>query len=175
MTALIPNAALAYRVLDHIDAHPETWNQRKWDCGTTACFAGHAVRLSGGIIQGFGNSDAEVAEVTDDSARWMLGMHAQEAACHVLGIHPDTGGMADDPETGTRHWLFDAGNDRDRLGRLVAAIFGPRPEAPPVDRWSAMVPDPHPMANCGPLTLPLPPGTLCPTCGTIPPVPGGVS
>lgn len=33
-----PNAELAYAVLDQIDAHPETWDQGDWDCGTTACF-----------------------------------------------------------------------------------------------------------------------------------------
>lgn len=36
-----------------------------------------------------------------------------------------------------------------------------------VDRWAAMVPDPHPAANCGPLTFDLPPGHMCPTCGTV--------
>jgi hypothetical protein len=127
MTALVPNAALAYAVLDHIDAHPEQWNQAKWDCGTAACFAGHAVRLSGGVIQGFSNSDAEVVDTTDEFARWMLGMSPLEAACHVLGIDADMGAVADDPETGERFWLFDASNDRARLGRLVAEIFGPRP------------------------------------------------
>lgn len=34
-------------------------------------------------------------------------------------------------------------------------------------RWDAMVPNPHPPANCGPLELALPPGEMCPTCGTI--------
>lgn len=37
---------------------------------------------------------------------------------------------------------------------------------PPQDKWAAMVPDPHPAANCGPLTLTLSPGDQCPTCGT---------
>ena len=35
------------RVLDHIKAHPETWNQEKWHCGTAHCFAGHAQIMSG--------------------------------------------------------------------------------------------------------------------------------
>jgi len=35
------------KVLDTIKAHPETWNQAKWHCGTTHCFAGHAQILAG--------------------------------------------------------------------------------------------------------------------------------
>lgn len=41
----------------------------------------------------------------------------------------------------------------------------------PPDKWAAMIPDPHPQANCGPLTLPLPVGSQCPTCGTTIPQP----
>jgi hypothetical protein len=43
-----PNPVLARRVLEHIEAHPETWRQRDWarktECGTAYCFAGHVVR-----------------------------------------------------------------------------------------------------------------------------------
>jgi hypothetical protein len=35
------------KVLDQIEAHPETWNQSFWHCGTTHCFAGWAQILSG--------------------------------------------------------------------------------------------------------------------------------
>jgi hypothetical protein len=37
----------------------------------------------------------------------------------------------------------------------------------PTDKWSAMIPDPHPLENCGPLQFALPAGTQCPTCGTV--------
>ena len=35
------------KVLDLIEANPSCWNQEKWHCGTTHCFAGHAQILSG--------------------------------------------------------------------------------------------------------------------------------
>jgi hypothetical protein len=35
------------RVVAHIEAHPETWNQSEWHCGTTHCLAGHAQIISG--------------------------------------------------------------------------------------------------------------------------------
>ncbi len=35
------------RVLEHIKAHPEDWDQSVWHCGTTRCFAGHAQIMSG--------------------------------------------------------------------------------------------------------------------------------
>jgi hypothetical protein len=41
------NLKLIYDTLDHIDEHPEEWNQAMFACGTTACFAGHAMLLSG--------------------------------------------------------------------------------------------------------------------------------
>ncbi|GAA2681883.1 hypothetical protein [Actinoplanes palleronii] len=119
MTKLIPNATLAYRVLDQIDAHPETWNQSTWDCGTAACFAGWAVRLSGGI-----SDDSEVVAGPDE----LTGMTVENAAYKVLGI---TVAQAD-PVDG---WLFDAENDRQDLGRLVAEIFGPRPRRHGESGW----------------------------------------
>ncbi len=36
------------------------------------------------------------------------------------------------------------------------------------EKWRAMIPDPHPAENCGPLSLPLPAGARCPTCGLDP-------
>lgn len=106
-----PNAALAYRVLDQIDADPETWDQATWDCGTTACFAGWALRLAGG------HSENDV--VYGPPA--LAGMTVEKAAYEVLGISETSSGGPDD-------WLFDADNTREDLGRLVAEIFGPRPD-----------------------------------------------
>jgi hypothetical protein len=73
-----PNAELAYRVLDHIDAHPQNWEQGRWigqeECGTVACFAGWAVLLS----------DLPVR----DEFVWIEGedRHVAEVAEELLGI-----------------------------------------------------------------------------------------
>jgi hypothetical protein len=114
-----PNAELAYKILDQIDAHPETWNQGTWDCGTAACFAGWAVRLSGGIS----DPDGYDSNVVDGPA-YLIGMTVDEAAREVLGSSGWTPSTVDPDE---EDWLFSAGNDRADLGRLVAEIFGPRP------------------------------------------------
>jgi hypothetical protein len=118
MTA--PNAELAYKVLDHIDTNPEQWNQTDWitkgdgeDCGTAGCFAGWACMLSGwkpyfvdqyrtrtGLVM-IGGRDSMIAERAPD----------------LLGISYT---QADD--------LFHEDNTREDLGRLVAEIFGPRPD-----------------------------------------------
>jgi hypothetical protein len=37
---------LAYATLDYIREHPEQWDQTTWICGTTGCFAGHALALA---------------------------------------------------------------------------------------------------------------------------------
>ena len=48
------------RVLGHIKAHPETWNQGEWHCGTAHCFAGHAQIMSGKVSA---NSDGKYDDI----------------------------------------------------------------------------------------------------------------
>ena len=112
MTAPTPNADLAYRVLDQIDAYPKSWDQGLWvgespECGTIACFAGWACLLS----------DVSMRDefVLIDGEE----IHVEEAAESLLGI-----GHEDLMEHGD---LFCGLNSRERLGQLVAEIFGPRP------------------------------------------------
>lgn len=124
MTAPTPNAALAYQVLDHIDAHPDLWRQCQWigdaECGTVACFAGWACLLSGE------KPDSE------EPVGIMLrsGMPIPDKAEQLLGASRFVGSVVDG------EWeeedLFHEYNTREDLGRLVAEIFGPRP-APAVD------------------------------------------
>lgn len=117
-----PNAELAYKVLDHIDAHPDSWDQSSWVCGTTACFAGWAVRLSGATIDGQGGSDGEVV----DGPPELVGLTVEEAAYEALGIDVETSGWTVASYT---EWLFHDRHTRNDLGRRVAEIFGPRPAA----------------------------------------------
>lgn len=115
MTAPKPNAELAYRVLDQIDADPKSWNQGAWDCGTAACFAGWAVRLSGGKSV---DQDNDTYVVDAPAALGITGLPVDEAAVKLLGHSCDN----------SEGDLFEASNTREDLGRLVAEIFGPRPE-----------------------------------------------
>lgn len=127
MTA--PNAALAYQVLDHIDAHPESWDQKRWWCGTSGCFAGWTVELSGEQINGIsqvrtGPGVFDVVHVGERAAQ-LLGFDGEaeldKAAWAALG-KPDLESLdADEFE------LFSALNTRSDLGRIVKAVFGPRP------------------------------------------------
>lgn len=39
------NTELLQKVAEHIRAHPEEFSMNDWDCGTTACIAGHAARI----------------------------------------------------------------------------------------------------------------------------------
>lgn len=138
MTAPTPNAELAYAVLDQIDAHPESWDQLTWDCGTTACFAGWAVRLSGG-------SSVDGVHVSSGPVE-LENLRIEFAAYKALGID-EVGASYGNPE---RTWLFDIENDREKLGELVAEIFGPRPErcgyalAHPAHGWTRLANDEHP-------------------------------
>lgn len=115
-----PNAELAYAVLDHIDAHPEQWQQSTWmhktDCGTAACFAGWACFLSGEKP-----GDDELLGITLST-----GVPIPDRAEQLLGasrfVYSLVDGELEDED------LFGEFNTREDLGRLVAEIFGPRPE-----------------------------------------------
>ena len=117
-----PNAELAYRVLDHIDAHPEQWDQGAWwtqtKCGTAGCFAGWTAALSDVQLGGW-NVHPKVVVGPGD----LLGLQVDHAACKLLGIPDDIWRDAD----GTPRSLFDPVNDRAALGGGVLALFGPRP------------------------------------------------
>lgn len=130
MTALTPNAELAYAVLDHIDAHPEQWNQGVWvgeaECGTVGCFAGWAVMLSGYTV-----NDAVVIE-SPEGAPNLDGLHIESASDALLGIDDGTAFQYGD--------IYDGLLTREELGRRAEEIFGPRPEPAPVDYDKPLVP-----------------------------------
>lgn len=127
-----PNAALAYRVLDHIDAHPEQWNQGlyigKAECGTVACFAGWTCLLSGETPSYFGDGQTETSWLTFNGDQIPVADRAEQ----LLGVdrYIELGeGGADD--------LFGGGNSREDLGELVEELFGPRPADLPPHAGSA--------------------------------------
>lgn len=45
------NVELLKKVRDHILMLPETHDQDIWHCGTTACIAGHAAVMAGGVLR----------------------------------------------------------------------------------------------------------------------------
>lgn len=67
------NATLVRAVMENIAANPNTWHQNhlvdESDCGTTYCFAGHTLLLSGKIV--------------DESCLWT---YASEEAADLLGL-----------------------------------------------------------------------------------------
>jgi len=125
MTAPTPNADLAYKVLDHIDAHPESWDQKRWWCGTSGCYAGWTVELSGERIDEgnqvrVGPDEFDVVHVGERAAQ-LLGFDGE---AHLNGIAWEALGRPDDDEDAE---AFGACNTREDLGRIVEAVFGPRP------------------------------------------------
>lgn len=113
-----PNAELAYRVLDHIDANPSEWDQTNWQCGSAACFAGWAVRLSGGVME---NVDGKTwSVIVSDGLGDLNGLDVDIAADLLLGIEM----LYADPDVD----LYLETNTREDLDRLVEHHFGPRPD-----------------------------------------------
>jgi len=124
-----PNAELAYRALDHIDANPDQHDQRVWiskdSCGTVACLAGWVCLLAGDkpAYEPYGE-DPETELVTVLSVGTpAYDMGVPRRAADLLGIPYDSTSLFG-------HRLFSADNTREDLGRIVAEIFGPRPDEP---------------------------------------------
>lgn len=76
------NKDLAGRTLDRIIANPLEWGQANF-CGSTFCYAGHALLIKGYKVNGWGNF------VDDDG----YGLHVGFLARQELGL---TGQQADD-------------------------------------------------------------------------------
>lgn len=87
------NYPLLRKTLEHIEAHPEEHNQMYWGektaCGTTLCFAGHAVLLAGAepVWMTYGDSEAfymntvtmnGMDETTEFAATDLLGLTYEE-------------------------------------------------------------------------------------------------
>lgn len=120
----MPNAELAYKVLDHIDAHPESWDQANWitltDCGTAACFAGWTCLLSGDEPTWLGRAPLMIGPPRSTTSVRVAGLFVHDIshrASDLLGILGDGA-----------HDLFSPLHDRESLGIVVEEIFGLRPE-----------------------------------------------
>lgn len=116
-----PNAELAYLVLDHIDAHPDQWDQATWECGTVACFAGWTVKLSGGSLEDLTDRVGILTPLVIEGPAEIVGLEVDVAAELLLGY--DSRAFDED--------LFDGLNTRADLDRIAEAIFGPRPAVTP--------------------------------------------
>jgi hypothetical protein len=117
-----PNAELAWRVLDHIDAHPEQWNQGlyigKAECGTVACFAGWTVLLFGARPIYFAYSVDQTRTIEVDGRILDVADYAEE----LLGASRWANEGTED------EWdLFEVCNTREDLKNLIGQMFGPRP------------------------------------------------
>lgn len=124
-----PNAELAYRVLDRIDADPASWNQAWWlietGCGTTACFAGLTCVLSGDQPD-FGDPDSPVVP----GRGWTFSSTVNTKASHATVSWRAEQLLGIDEEQADR--LFLSSNTRADLGDIVEQVFGPRPGVPAV-------------------------------------------
>lgn len=115
-----PNAELAWRVMDHINAHRAAFNMADWwdnpdedpvtledlveECGTTACFGGWAIALSGYTMGRGVTLDGEaVCFSYSEFAQKLLGLSDTDAS-----------------------YLFYVSNDE--IDRAVVNVFGPRPD-----------------------------------------------
>jgi hypothetical protein len=93
-TDTMANVPLLRKVIEHITEHPTEWSQGSWGvktpCGTSHCFAGHAIVLSG--------QDPVWSSVWKGSHAVQLMVAASDkgyvdnpftSAANLLGLHPE--------------------------------------------------------------------------------------
>ena len=118
----MPNVELLKQVLQHIETHPDEWDQREWvtdwpGCKTAYCFAGWTAVLAGARP----DEDDEVpraslpAELANvESCSWPASkgfLHVADAAMYLLGLNEHE---ADE--------LFEEDNTLDDLRRIVGEL-----------------------------------------------------
>jgi hypothetical protein len=114
MNDITPNVPLLRKTLEHIEAHPQEWDQVRWRCESGMCFAGTAADLDG--AQWLYGAGPMLRRREDDPADDRYApdrLHVRTRAQHILGISED---QADD--------LFEATNTLDDLRRIVGELCG---------------------------------------------------
>lgn len=107
------NKELANRVLEQIEAHPETWDQSEWacfsdnECGTSHCFAGWAVMLT----------DPYELNRDEQAIRNRREVDIQGQAMSALGLNYDF--LIESEYRAVIHPLFNSNNSLEDLKRLV--------------------------------------------------------
>src|SRR6266576_134452 len=115
------NAERLWATYRHIEAHPETWDQSMWHCGTSFCFAGHgAVTIAGapihspGTMYGSGvtlrEEDADAFE-DDDAGDVVSIQQYTQRYCHLTARQAAG--------------LFPAGNSLSDIMRLIELYTDP--------------------------------------------------
>lgn len=117
----MPNVNLLQGTLAYIEANPETWNQGEWVCGTTMCFAGHAVALSG--IHVDGNTYIPIRNLPDDLRSHYEGMNSVHVARLAAKLLDISDGETPDWDEPAMEWdsdrLFYGDNTLEELREIV--------------------------------------------------------
>lgn len=139
-----PNVELLRRTLDYIKTHPNEWDQDRWvtktDCGTSYCFAGWALALSGLTIHAeqFDEPAVEVGPLNKalpEEYRYSPGpwphISVRHAAERLLGLSESYLRADDDELYSAADVLFHPDNSLDDLREYVAELCGDAVEATP--------------------------------------------
>lgn len=106
---MTPNVPLLRKVLEHIEAHPQEWEQSEWRCETGMCFAGTCVDI-------LGAKWAYPADINDTDLAALIEWDGERRTC--WDVARSELGLTDD-QVGR---LFRAENTLDDLRRYVAAL-----------------------------------------------------
>ena len=136
--SIVKNVPLLQKALDHIEAHPEEWDQHHWglktSCGTVACLAGHITLADGWTpvldedsTDDYGNrawagifKEGEDHRYVDPATQQPYET-VEQVALDVLGIDLTDWSMWIGSGNG---YLFGGQHDREDVWRIANAMTG---------------------------------------------------
>lgn len=125
------NTDLALDVWEQIKATPDKWNQNSWrrfdDCGTTMCFAGWAVQLSGMEFLSANNTYADLVIDPENGRRlseWEASGYGGVPVSTVSVVAQNLLDLTD----GQRAVLFGAENDLEEIRKVLIRFLDEDPD-----------------------------------------------
>lgn len=123
MTADLRGLDLLDAAIDHIEKHPETWNQRSYRCATGMCLAGWIAVLAGGqwatppmTLPGHHLEHGEcLTAEPDDPAAVVADWGCETPHIHVAERLIDVSRYVDNTGDDHERDLFDGMNDLDEI------------------------------------------------------------
>lgn len=126
----MPNIELLKKTLSYIETHESDWDQSQYVCGTSMCFAGHAVVLSGYPVSEDAYTPLDVlppelrAKFVPEDSWDGNSVHAAQLAAVLLGIEDEVLSEWGDPDwkDPAADVLFQSTNELSDLRQFVADL-----------------------------------------------------
>lgn len=122
-------AALAQEVAEYITDHPDEWDQGSWGCGTTACFGGRALLMTGRAVMNRDHHRGDFLRFADGTYEQTLGFSGVAGDLLELdfraayGLFYDSWDAPEGPD-GEPNWDLPANEKVKLMWRKLTELYG---------------------------------------------------